>query len=217
MDIPMRGLRSARRPVLDVAETDPDSSTTGTWSKPFSRRISMVCLQVTVGSTVSGVDRLSSWTWRCHHLRGEGRAGRAEGRQVGVKDKHHAGRAGMTSQAWDRHRHPGPRDLVRSPCGSGGACSEVSSPGLLHREALLLQEALLQHPPVTQELGPAGDGRSAGPGGGSHHRLCPHQGAQFPQKPRTPPRPHRSRGSPRGWLELQEEAWEPDCREPVGI
>lgn len=45
----------------------------------------MVCLQVTVGSTVSGVDRLSSWTLRCHHLREEGRAGRAESRQVGVK------------------------------------------------------------------------------------------------------------------------------------
>lgn len=42
------------------AETDPDSSTTGAWSKPFSRRISMVCSQVTVGSTVSGAERLSS-------------------------------------------------------------------------------------------------------------------------------------------------------------
>lgn len=42
------------------AETDPDSSTTGAWSKPFSRRMSMVCSQVTVGSTVSGADRLSS-------------------------------------------------------------------------------------------------------------------------------------------------------------
>lgn len=43
-----------------AARTDPDSSTTGAWSKPFSRRISMVCSQVTVGSTVSGADRLSS-------------------------------------------------------------------------------------------------------------------------------------------------------------
>lgn len=43
-----------------VAETDPDSLTTGAWSKPLSRRISMVCSQVTVGSTVSGADRLSS-------------------------------------------------------------------------------------------------------------------------------------------------------------
>lgn len=47
-------------PSASVAGTDPDSSTTGAWSKPFSRRISMVCSQVTVGSTVSGADRLSS-------------------------------------------------------------------------------------------------------------------------------------------------------------
>lgn len=41
-------------------ETDPDSLTTGAWSKPFSRRMAMVCSQVTVGSRVSGADRLSS-------------------------------------------------------------------------------------------------------------------------------------------------------------
>lgn len=41
-------------------ETDPDSLTTGAWSKPFSRRMAMVCSQVTVGNTVSGADRLSS-------------------------------------------------------------------------------------------------------------------------------------------------------------
>lgn len=41
-------------------ETDPDVSTTGAWSKPFSRRMVMVCSQVTVGNTVSGADRVSS-------------------------------------------------------------------------------------------------------------------------------------------------------------
>lgn len=41
-------------------ETDPDSLTTGAWSKPFSRSMAMVCSQVTVGNTVSGADRLSS-------------------------------------------------------------------------------------------------------------------------------------------------------------
>ena len=49
-----------RAELWTAARTDPDSSTTGAWSKPFSRRISMVCSQVTVGSTVSGADRLSS-------------------------------------------------------------------------------------------------------------------------------------------------------------
>lgn len=43
-----------------AAGTDPDSSTTGAWSKPLSRRTVMVCSQVTVGSTVSGADRLRS-------------------------------------------------------------------------------------------------------------------------------------------------------------
>lgn len=68
-----------------VAETDPDSSTTGAWSKPFSRRIWMVCSQVTVGSTVSGADRFSSWTLWCHHLREEG-AGTAVSRAAGVQN-----------------------------------------------------------------------------------------------------------------------------------
>lgn len=52
--------RAGRAEHWTEAETDPDSSTTGAWSKPFSRRISMVCSQVTVGSTVSGAERLSS-------------------------------------------------------------------------------------------------------------------------------------------------------------
>lgn len=52
--------RAHRAECGTEAETDPDSSTTGAWSKPFSRRISMVCSQVTVGSTVSGAERLSS-------------------------------------------------------------------------------------------------------------------------------------------------------------
>lgn len=45
---------------MEVVETDPDSLTTGAWSNPFSRRMAMVCSQVTVGSTVSGADKLSS-------------------------------------------------------------------------------------------------------------------------------------------------------------
>lgn len=48
--------------------TYPDSSTTGTWSNPFSRRISTVLAQVTVGSTVRGAERLSSWMLMFHHL-----------------------------------------------------------------------------------------------------------------------------------------------------
>lgn len=55
-------LAQSKGRVLDLraGETDPDSLTTGTWSNPFSRRMLMVCSQVTVGSTVSGADRLSS-------------------------------------------------------------------------------------------------------------------------------------------------------------
>lgn len=55
-------LAQSKGRVLDWrgGETDPASLTTGAWSKPFSRRMLMVCSQVTVGSTVSGADRLSS-------------------------------------------------------------------------------------------------------------------------------------------------------------
>lgn len=117
---PRPAARSAVR--VGVADTDPDSSTTGTWSKPFSRKISMVCSQVTVGSTVSGADRLSSWTRRCHHLSDS--AGRAV------------------------NRGPGARALWPH----GGLWGRRSSPRLGHREVFLLQEALLQHPLVAQEL-----------------------------------------------------------------
>lgn len=40
--------------------TYPDSSTTGTWSNPFSLSISMVFSQVTLGSTVRGAERHNS-------------------------------------------------------------------------------------------------------------------------------------------------------------
>lgn len=61
------------RGVIEMDEewwmcTYPDSSTTGTWSNPFSRRISTVLAQVTVGSTVRGAERLSSWMLMFHHL-----------------------------------------------------------------------------------------------------------------------------------------------------
>lgn len=57
-----RILAQSKVRALDMGEgeTDPDLSTTGAWSKPFSRRMVMVCSQVTVGNTVSGADRLSS-------------------------------------------------------------------------------------------------------------------------------------------------------------
>lgn len=112
-----------------VAETDPDSSTTGAWSKPFSRRIWMVCSQVTVGSTVSGADRLSSWTLWCHHLREEG-AGTTVSWAAGVEN--------TRSQKAAPHR-----ETTGTTAKRGTArVAWTSSPGLLLRE-VLLQEALL--------------------------------------------------------------------------
>lgn len=57
-----RILAQSKVRALDCSEgdTDPDSLTTGAWSKPFSRRMAMVCSQVTVGNTVSGAERLNS-------------------------------------------------------------------------------------------------------------------------------------------------------------
>lgn len=124
--------------ALDCSEgeTDPDSLTTGAWSKPFSRRMAMVCSQVTVGNTVSGADRLSSWTRRCHHLK--------EGAGQG------------SNGAGDKARREPPRwDTGRPPFLLTQGWGRAFLPGSLHGE-LLLHEAFLQHPFVTQELGPAG-------------------------------------------------------------
>lgn len=98
-----------------VAETDPDSSTTGAWSKPFSRRIWMVCSQVTVGSTVSGADRLSSWTLWCHHLREEG-AGTAVSRAAGVQNTR-LQRAAPPRETTGRQ--PSVGRVVTAKCGTG--------------------------------------------------------------------------------------------------
>lgn len=186
---PRPAVRSAVR--VGVADTDPDSSTTGAWSKPFSRRISMVCSQVTVGSTVSGADRLSSWTRRCHHLSDS--AERAVNRG-------------------DGRRGPGARALWPH----GGLWGRRSSPRLGHCEVLLLQEALLQHPLVAQELGPAGIRGHQGLHGGSRRSSAHTWGgtrrSESPALPtgchgpvETPPWPRlQGRGTPVG---TRRESW----------
>ena len=88
---------------------------------------------------------------------------------------------------------------------------EPSSPWLLHREVLLLHEALLQHPLVTQELGPAAT-EATGPG------LCSHRGVDPLLRGRPGPSPAlRPSRDPRGWLGLrgsQElDSRSPHCRE----
>lgn len=57
-----------RREKTTIVCTYPNSLTTGTWSNPLSRRISIVFSQVTVGNTVKGAERHNSWTFRFHHL-----------------------------------------------------------------------------------------------------------------------------------------------------
>lgn len=82
---------------------------------------------------------------------------------------------------------------------------EPSSPWLLHREVLLLHEALLQHPLVTQELGPAAT-EATGPG------LCSHRGTRSSEGGRVPPRPYGPAETPgAGWGCVEAKSWIPEA------
>lgn len=125
----------------------------------------------------------------------------------------------MTSQAWDRAQAPrsqGPALCSHwgSGCGPAQRCP--------HQGFFTVRPSSCRKPFCSIHLSLRNlDLQESGGQQGlaeSHHRLCPHQGAQFPQKAQDPSQTPPVQGrAPRGWLELQEEAWEPDCREPVGI
>lgn len=107
-------------------DTHPASSTTGAWSKPFSLRILMVFWQVTVGRTVRGADTFKPCSFRFHHL----------------MDREE--REGLT------------QPHMQEICTRREYSLVLHIPGFFHHEVLFTQEALLDHPLVTQELGPWG-------------------------------------------------------------